>query len=112
LVATILNITFWIKASGAKVSLSWSIATLFVACALYFAISFGLKNPLYSLVYFWVLAGIENNAAARRLPAADEATFIKYLDICFYVHAVLFTVVLLDAIRGKWNGSHTHGLFY
>lgn len=112
LVATILNITFWFKASGAKNSLAWSIATLYVACALYFTISLWLKNPLYSLVYFWVLSGIANNAKARRLPVADEATFTKYLDICFYLHGVLFTVVLVYSIRGKMSGSHTSGLFH
>lgn len=112
LVATILNITFWLKASGSKINLAWSIATLYIVCCTYFTISLRLKNPLFSLVYFWVLSGIANNAKARRLSVADEATFTKYLDICFYVHGVLFTIVLVYSIRGKMNGSHSSGLLY
>jgi len=112
LVATILNIFFWIKASGAKNSLTWAIATLFIAAALYFIISLGLKNPLYSLVYFWVLDGIKNNAKGRALSTADETTFVQYLNYCFYVHLVLFIIVTADSIRGKFNGTHTRGLFY
>jgi translocator protein len=82
LVATILNITFWLKSVGMANDPERSIATLFAACVTYFVQAMRLRNPLFSAVYFWVLQGIASNVKARNLPAAYEEKFMIYIHYC------------------------------
>jgi benzodiazapine receptor len=69
--ATILNVTFFLKSLGLKndeadkdAGISedtWSVIILWVALCVYILASFFERNPLYALVYIWVLVGIRKN---------------------------------------------------
>jgi hypothetical protein len=61
--ATILNVAFSLKSSGWKDNVifsesTWGCIVLWVALFIYAMVTLAEKNPLYGLIYIWVLFNI------------------------------------------------------
>jgi len=109
--ATILNLGFAAKSWG--ISGDWeskaTCVVLWAAFGIYVLFSYSERNPMYGLIYIWVLLGIYS---AQKSHHAD---IVQTCSILFTLHSCLIVAITglsLFKKNEKKHGRCTHGLFY
>lgn len=109
--ATILNASFVLKSLGLKdpsagwAESTWTIIILWVAFVIYATATFRERNPLFGLIYIWVLLAI------RSRQSEFEDIQLNTM-IIVIIHAVYLVMVSSLVIFEKAKGKSKMGLLY
>jgi len=109
--ATILNICFFLKSIGFRDPSAWLSENdwcpviLWVALAIYWLCTYNERNPVYGVVFLWVVSAIR---ARHTLVPVIETQLLVILA----VHALYMGAITAYCIHEKEAGKCTHGLFY
>jgi len=103
-VATILNVAFVLKSWGVKgdYEVSVSVIMLWVALAVYIIFTLYERNPLFGLVYIWVLFAIRDFESMHSQIVSTCSTLL-------IIHGIYIVTVTAYCL---WQKPKTHGLFY
>jgi len=109
--ANILNVTYILYSSGLQSNqVMWSKIILVVAYVVYAAYALIERNPLFSLVFIWVLLTIRASqfVGTPKERSADIATHCTRL---MYIHWCTLAAATGLCIYEMSNKTLTHGLF-
>jgi len=108
--ATILNVSFVIESIGflrEGYDSIWTIIILWVAFVIYAIATFRERNPLFGLIYIWVLLAIRS-----RHPQSEFEDIQTNTSWILIIHAVYLVMVSSLVIFEKAKGKSKMGLLY
>jgi len=105
--ANIIGIAMILYSSGLQSNqVMWTKVILVVAYIIYAAYAFIERNPLFGLIFIWVLLSVRENSQERYPEIATLST------ILMIVHWVTLAAVTGLCIYEMGNKTLTHGLFF